>query len=78
MEHWIALKRIFRYLKGISEYGLVHFNNKDENILSAYSDADWAGDLNDDLKSTSGYISMLSGRAASWKSRKHLCCSFYC
>ena len=44
----------------------MYFNNKDENILSAYSDADWAGDLNDH-KSTSRYISMLSGRAVSWK-----------
>ena len=72
MEHWIALKRIFRYLKGTSEYGLVYFNNKDENILAAYSDADWAGDLND-RKSTSGYISMLSGGAVCWKSRKQTC-----
>ena len=54
MEHWIAVKRIFRYQKGTSEYFLVYFNNKDENILAAYSDADWAGDLND-RKSTSGY-----------------------
>ena len=46
--------------------------NKDENILSAYSDADWAGDLNDH-KSSSGYISMLSGGAVSWKSRKQTC-----
>ena len=64
VEHWIAVKRIFRHLKGTSEYGLVCFNNKDENILSAHSDADGAGDLND-RKSTSGYISMLSGGAVS-------------
>ena len=55
MEHWIAMKRIFRYLKGTSEYGPMYFNNKDENILSAYSDADWSGDLND-CKSTRIYL----------------------
>ena len=38
----------------------MYFNNKDENILSVYSDADWGGDLNN-CKSTSEYISMLSG-----------------
>ena len=72
MEHWIAVKRIFRYLKGASEYGLVYFNNKDENILSSYSDADWAEDLNN-YKSTSRCISILSGGAVSWKSRKQIC-----
>ena len=50
----------------------MYFNNKDVNILSAYSNADWVGDLNDRM-STSGYISMLSGRAVSWKSRKKTC-----
>ena len=72
MEYWIAVKQIFRYIKRTSEYRLVYFNNKDENILSAYSDADWAGDLTD-RKSTSGYISMLSGGAVSWKCRKQTC-----
>ena len=29
MEHWIAVKWIFRYLKGTSENSLVYFINKD-------------------------------------------------
>ena len=34
MEHWIAVKRIFIYLKGTSENCLVYFINKDKkNIL---------------------------------------------
>ena len=52
--------------------GLLYSRSKDDEILSAYSDADWAGDLNDH-KSTSGYIFMLGGGAVSWKSRKQTC-----
>jgi len=34
-----------------------------------YSDADWAGDV-DDRKSTSGYIFQIAGGPVSWRSRK--------
>ena len=52
-EHWTAVKRILRYLKGTTSYGLEYSRNgDDESILSGYSDADWAGDIND-RKSTS-------------------------
>ena len=37
-----------------------------------YSDADWAGDV-EDRKSTSGYFFHLSGGAVSWSSRKQSC-----
>ena len=55
-EYWTAVKRILRYLKGTTSYGLEYSRNEenDERILSGYSDADWAGDIND-RKSTSGY-----------------------
>ena len=44
----------------------------DDTELVGYSDADWAGDLND-RKSTSGYVFMLGGAAISWKSCKQGC-----
>ena len=69
-EHWSAVKRILRYLKGTAHYGLMYFT--DNNALTGYSDADWAGDVND-RKSTSGYLFMLGGAAVSWKSRKQTC-----
>ncbi len=69
-EHWSAVKHILRYLKGTSTFGLVY--SKKEKSLTGYSDADWAGDVND-RRSTSGYCFMLSGAAISWKSRKQSC-----
>ena len=62
-EHWSAVKRILRYLKGTPNYGLSYSRNDDINgALIRYSDADWAGDVNY-RKSTSGYVFMMSGAA---------------
>ena len=65
------MKRILRYLNGTSNLGLVYDNKKGKD-LTGYSDADWAGDI-DDRKSTSGYIFQLSGGAISWRSKKQTC-----
>ena len=50
--HWIAVKRILRFLKGIITHGL-HFRRGTFSV-TAYSDADCVGDP-DDRQSTSGY-----------------------
>ncbi|GLJ25519.1 hypothetical protein SUGI_0488560 [Cryptomeria japonica] len=49
--HMTTIKRIFRYLKGTEDYGLVY---RKGNVfdLKVYTDADWAGNI-DDRKSTS-------------------------
>jgi len=47
-----VVKRIFRYLKGILDYGL-WYPKGEEFTLKAYIDVDWAGCV-DDRKSTSG------------------------
>ena len=70
-EHWIAVKRIMRYLKGTHNLGLT-YKKSDSNSCVGFSDSDWAGDL-DDSKSTSGYIFQVGGTAISWKSRKQSC-----
>ena len=67
-EHWVALKRVLRYLKGTVKYGILYQKGSME-ITIGYSDADWAGDITD-RKSTSGYIFMQNGGAISWSSRK--------
>ena len=64
--HWIAVKRVLRYLRGTSDLGILY--RGDSGILG-YSDADWAGDP-DDRKSTSGYMFLIAEGPVSWKSRK--------
>ena len=66
--HLQSAKRILRYLKGTIDFGV--FYKKDGNKeLIAYTDSDYAGDL-DDRKNTSGYVFMLSSGAVSWSSKK--------
>ena len=52
--HWSGVKRILRYLRGTSNFGLVYDGNNGNELLG-YSDADWAGDVNT-RRSTSGYV----------------------
>ena len=71
-EHWIALKRVFRYLRGTSDYGLCYQGIPGlERMLDirCFVDADWAGDL-DQRRSTSGYVFSLFGGAVSWMSKR--------
>ena len=70
-EHWTAIKRILRYLKGTTHFGL-HYSDIAPPDCVGYSDADWAGDTGD-RKSTSAYVFLLGGAAISWKSNKQSC-----
>ena len=66
--HLLAVKRILRYLKGTTYYGLWYLkgNNLD---LYAFTNADWAGCV-DDRKTTSGETFYLGGCLVSWSSKK--------
>jgi len=66
--HWMGVKRIFRYLRGTSKYGLVYDGSGDLE-LTGFSDADWAGDINT-RRSTSGYVFQLGKFTITWSSRK--------
>ena len=70
-EHWVAVKRILRYLKGTSNYGIC-YNGDTEGEVVGFSDSDWAGDISD-RKSTSGFVFIQAGGAISWKSSKQTC-----
>jgi hypothetical protein len=77
--HWSTVKRILRYLKGTISHGLLIQQNSSQvlhayadstfNNLSAFSDADWAGDP-DDRRSTGGYAIYLGSNLVSWATRK--------
>ena len=66
-DHWHALERVMRYLKGTSSYGIHYTGNP--TVLEGYSDSNWISDA-DELKATSGYIFTHGGGAVSWKSCK--------
>ena len=66
--HITGVKRILRYLKGTINLGL-KFEKKADNSIIGFSDADWAGDL-DNRHSTSGNLFVMSGGAIRWLSKK--------
>eukprot|EP00253_Pinus_taeda_P008798 PITA_08798 len=71
-EHWTMVKRVFRYLRGTSDYGLCYQGRPGlDRVLDirGFVDANWAGDL-DQRRSISGYVFNLFGGAISWMSKK--------
>ena len=70
-EHWTAVKRIFRYLTGTTNYGLSYIRDNNSGCVG-FSDSDWAGDPND-RKSTSGYLFFIGSAPVSWRSKKQSC-----
>ncbi|PWA86467.1 gag/pol polyprotein [Artemisia annua] len=78
--HWSAVKRILRYLKGTSHFGLFIRHGSGSTLhaftdvnwnstLRAFSDADWAG-CPDDRRSTGGFAIYLGSNLISWNARK--------
>ncbi|KAM3343523.1 secreted RxLR effector protein like [Capsicum galapagoense] len=66
--HWKAVKRLLRYLKQTSSFGL-QITLETNNRLMVYSDSDWAGDPID-RTSTTGYVIYLGSTPVSWSSKK--------
>ncbi|KAM6582045.1 hypothetical protein CsatB_009047 [Cannabis sativa] len=66
--HWIAVKRILRYLAGTLDYGL-HLQRSTNYDITAFCDADWASDP-DDRRSTTGYCVLFGNNLVAWKSKK--------
>ncbi|GKA62224.1 hypothetical protein Tco_0761743 [Tanacetum coccineum] len=66
--HLIAVKRIFRYLKGTLVLGLWYPKCSGFD-LKGYSDSDYAG-CNIDRKSTLGACQLLGGKLVCWSAKK--------
>ena len=61
-DHWRALERVMRYLKGTISYGIRYTGHP--KVLEGYCDANWISDA-DELYATSGYVFSLGGGAVS-------------
>ena len=71
--HCTAVKRILKYLRGTTDFALCYSSVSTGNqVLLAYTDADYAGDLND-RKSRSGSLLFLNNGPVLWLSRKQPC-----
>uniref|UniRef100_A0A803Q706 Reverse transcriptase Ty1/copia-type domain-containing protein n=1 Tax=Cannabis sativa TaxID=3483 RepID=A0A803Q706_CANSA len=66
--HWNVCKRLLRYLKGTIGQGILFKPSKEWNV-ECFSDADWAGSI-DDRKSTTGYCVYIGGNLITWCSKK--------
>jgi hypothetical protein len=65
----MTVKRILRYIKFTLGTRL-HMCRSSSNILSAFSDADWAG-CTDDRKSTCGFAVFFGSNLIAWCAKKH-------
>ena len=66
--HMIALKRIIKYVKTTTDFG-VWYSKDTNDVLAGYSDADWAGNA-DDRKSTSRDCFYVGNNPVFWMSKK--------
>jgi hypothetical protein len=66
--HWSAVKGILRYVKDTVNIGIT-FQRSSSTLLSAFSDADWAGSL-EDRRSTGGFAIFVGSNLVSWSARK--------
>lgn len=65
-EHWEAVKRVFRYLKGMRELWLTFGGRGD--VLEGFADAD--GNMAEDRHATSGFAFIINGGAISWSAKR--------
>uniref|UniRef100_A0A2N9GVX2 Integrase catalytic domain-containing protein n=1 Tax=Fagus sylvatica TaxID=28930 RepID=A0A2N9GVX2_FAGSY len=65
--HLAAAKRVLKYIRGTFNHGIEF--TPGPLSLSAYTDADWAGDP-DDRRSTSGFLVYLGHNAITWSTKK--------
>ena len=65
-QHWNAVTRIVKYLRGTVHYEFVYKGTLQD--LVGYTDSDWAGDLT--RKSTGGFVFNVGSGAIIWSSKR--------
>lgn len=71
-QHWVAAKRVLRYLAGTIDRGLVFQGNLGMNLVAA-ADSDWAGgwkSTEEGTRSTSGYVVTIAGAVVACKTKR--------
>ena len=66
-EHWNAVKHIFRYLRGTTNYRMCLGGS--QVLLYGFSDSDFANDK-ESRRSVTGYVCKIGDGIVSWKSKK--------
>ncbi|CAA7387883.1 unnamed protein product [Spirodela intermedia] len=69
-EHMLVVNRVLKYIKGTLNYGLVYDKGQDVVKLIDYTDNDFAGDVEEDQRSTTGQVFYFRSMAISWSSKK--------
>ena len=68
-DHWDALGRLMRYLRGLMDYAIEYSGFS--AVLEGYNDANWISD-SDETKYISCYVFTLGGGAITWKSTRKI------
>ena len=66
-DDWVNVKRIYRYLRGKPALGILY--SKSSGLLTAYTDADFAGD-EQTRRSTTGFVILYGNSPIHWKSQR--------
>ena len=59
----------FEVSKSAPRKGILFTKNEDYQSVDVYTDADWAGAI-DDRRSTSGYFTFVGGNLVTWRSKQ--------
>ena len=65
-QHWGAIKWIFRYMKGTTEYDIAFVRQKSDFSVLGYVDADFEEDLDERRSSTGYYVFILVRGPICW------------
>lgn len=70
----MRLKRVIKYLKNTTDYGIEYIKVNLKPEVKGYCDSDYANDIGT-RRSTSGYLFEIGNGAVTWSSRRQKCVS---